>query len=186
MTESMKHASRWIKTLIPLLVFIIIALFLWRGLQLHPHRIPSPLINKEVPAFRATTLKTKQVILSASLKGQVSLLNVFATWCLSCRTEHPIMMDLYNRHLVNIYGLDYKDTRQPAEKWLAQYGNPYTKIIYDPTGKVGINLGVYGTPETFIIDQQGIIRYKYIGGITPAQMYNTIIPEIKKLQRGRA
>ena len=175
------------KTFLPLFIFILIALFLWQGLKRNPHKIPSPFIGKPVPKFKASTLSNpEQQISNRDLKGHVSLLNVFATWCLSCRAEHPVLMDIKDSHRVNIYGLNYKDNRGAAIKWLAKYGNPYTKVIFDPKGTIGINLGVYGTPETFVIDQKGIIRYKYIGPISPNEWHDKILPEVKKLMRSQA
>lgn len=179
----MGNKTAFIRTSVPLIIFIIIAVFLQRGLYRDPHRIPSPLIGKPVPEFRAATLKNpNEQITNKILKGQVSLLNVFATWCISCRAEHPILIDIRHSHQVVIYGLNYKDNRQAALKWLQQYGNPYNKIIYDPAGQIGINFGVYGTPETFIIDKKGIIRYKYIGPIAPTEWHDELLPEISRLE----
>jgi cytochrome c biogenesis protein CcmG/thiol:disulfide interchange protein DsbE len=160
------------KLLLPLLVFVILVVFLWRGLYRDPHTIPSPLINKALPSLK-----------SQDFKGHVTLLNVFATWCLSCHTEHPILMDIANSHEVVVYGLDYKDNHFAVESWLNKYGNPYKKIVEDPDGTLAINLGVYGTPETFIIDSAGIIRDKYTGPITPQIWQNILLPEIKRLQK---
>jgi len=172
----------FLKTWLPLLVFVIVLAFLWRGLGLNPHRLPSAFINKPLPAFEAQRLAEPQLTISNhDLKGHVLLLNVFATWCLSCRAEHPVLMDIKNSKAVRIYGLDYKDSRKTALSWLKQYGNPYTKIIYDPDGRVGMNLGVYGTPETFIIDREGIVRYKYVGPMSPRAWRKQVLPRVKKL-----
>ncbi len=183
----MSNFAKALRVALPLLIFIIIVVFLWRGLSRNPHRVPSPFINRALPKFNAETLKhPNKVITNQDLKGHVSLLNVFATWCLSCRAEHPVLMEIHNSHLVKIYGLNYKDQRQLAESWLIKFGNPYSEVIYDPKGTVGINLGVYGTPETFIIDAKGIIRYKYIGPISPEEWRDTIKPEVEKLKRASA
>ena len=147
----MKFIFKSSRLLLPLLVFVILVVFLWRGLYRDPHTIPSPLINKSLPSFN----------LLQDFKGHVTLLNVFASWCLSCHTEHPILMDIAHSGEVVVYGLDYKDSHLAEENWLKKYGNPYQKIVDDPDGTLAINLGVYGTPETFIIDRAGIIRDKY-------------------------
>jgi len=178
--------GRQIKLIIFAILFIGLAIILWKGLSRNPHRIPSPFINKAVPIFTGSTLESDNKLVSNKLfRGHVSLLNVFATWCVSCRAEHPILMDIHDWHRVNIYGLNYRDNRAKAKAWLAKYGNPYTKIIFDPQGSIGINFGVYGTPETFLIDRHGIIRYKDIGPISPTEWQETLKPEIIRLEKER-
>ena len=140
-------------------------MFLWKGLSLDPHKLPSALLNKSVPQFQLSTVQDSgQMFTDRNLHGQISLLNVWATWCSSCREEHPVLMDIERDYQIPIYGFDYKDQRISAIQWLQQLGNPYTLIGFDNSGSVAIDWGVYGTPETFIIDKNGIIRYKFIPG----------------------
>jgi cytochrome c biogenesis protein CcmG, thiol:disulfide interchange protein DsbE len=179
-----KRTIRNIKTLIPLVIFLVISSILWFGLHRSPHKIPSPFIGKHVPGFSANSLlEPQQKITDADLHGQVSLLNIFATWCMSCRVEHPLLMNIQESYHIKLYGLDYKDQRKAALAWLKKFGDPYNKIIFDPRGELGINLGVYGTPETLVIDKSGVIRYKYIGPITPDVWQRKLLPIIQKLQR---
>lgn len=171
-----------IKYYIPLFFFLLLVIFLWLSLGKKVHAIPSPLIGKPIPAFKATKLPDPNKSITNNIfKGHISLLNVFATWCMSCRAEHPILIDIHNLRWVKIVGLNYRDKRQQAINWLKNYGNPYDDVIYDPQGRLAFNLGVYGTPETFIIDQKGIIRGKYVGVITPLVWKNDILPKIKNL-----
>ena len=171
------------KYLAPLVMFIALALFLNRGLYLDPREVPSPLIDKPAPAFTLARLdQPAQTLSAADLRGQVWLLNVWASWCVSCRDEHPILVDVAKTNAVPIYGLNYKDQRDDALNWLRQFGNPYTQSISDPDGKVGIDYGVYGVPETYVIDKAGVIRYKKIGPVTRDSWKNTILPLVKKLQ----
>lgn len=170
------------KKFVPFIIFIILAIFLWRGLYLNPHHVPSPLINKPVPEFKATALESDQeIVTNADLQGHITLLNIFATWCSVCQEEHGQLMQIKPSNLVRLVGVDYKDNRVAAQQWLASLGNPYQIVIFDPQGQFGIDLGVYGTPETFLIDQNGIIRDKFIGAITNQLWLTTILPEIKKL-----
>ena len=171
------------KYLLPFIVFIVLCIALYFGLRRDPHKIPSPFINKEIPSFSAPSLHNpKQILSDKDLVGKVTLLNVFDTWCLTCQAEHPILMDIARSKLVRIYGVDYKDHRAKAIKWLKHDGNPYEKVFYDPNGQVGINLGVYGTPETFLIDRYGRIRYKWIGAISPRVWQDKLKPRILKLE----
>jgi len=173
-----------IRKLVPLLIFITLVIFLGIGLTRDPRLVPSPLINKPVPEFSLPGLaNADQHLASSDLRGQVSLLNVWASWCVACRTEHPLLLDLAKKNLVTLYGLNYKDKRDDALRWLDFYGNPYVESAHDIDGKVGIDFGVYGVPETFIVDKQGIIRYKQIGPITEDILEETILPLIGKLDR---
>ncbi|HET9701463.1 MAG TPA: DsbE family thiol:disulfide interchange protein [Burkholderiales bacterium] len=173
-----------LRFLLPLAVFLVVAAFLVKGLFLNPREVPSPLIDKPAPAFKLTQLHEPDKSLAREdLKGQVWLLNVWASWCVSCREEHPLLVDLARQKLVPIYGLNYKDQREAALGWLQQFGNPYAASVADLDGRVGIDYGVYGVPETFVIDKNGIIRYKQIGPITPDALNNKIIPLVKKLQQ---
>ena len=170
------------KALIPLVIFAILMGFLAVGLGLKPREIPSPLINKPAPAFSLPVLDAPQQMVSANdLKGKVWILNVWASWCVACRIEHPLLVDFSKTATVPIYGLNYKDKREDAIRWLANFGNPYTRSLSDIEGLVGIDFGVYGVPETFVIDKAGIIRLKQIGPVTPEVLRDDILPLLKKL-----
>lgn len=169
--------------ILPILVLIALIGFFWRGLYLNPTLVTSPLIGKPVPDFSLPRLHDPQQAFNQSrLKGQVSLVNVWATWCVACREEQRTLLHFSKQNIVPIYGLDYKDDRQSALRWLTERGNPYTAIAFDATGNVAINWGVYGAPETFLIDQHGIIRYKYIGPITTEVIQRELLPRIRALR----
>lgn len=168
--------------LLPLLVFVVMVGFLAVGLQLKPREVPSPLINKAAPAFQLPLLAAPDKTLSAQdLLGQVWILNVWASWCVACRVEHPLLVEFAKTTTVPIYGLNYKDKRGDAQRWLANFGDPYKHSLSDTEGLVGIDFGVYGVPETFVIDKAGVIRLKHIGPVTPEVLAGTILPLIKKL-----
>jgi len=168
--------------LIPLAIFIAMLVFLGVGLKLDPHEVPSPLIDKPAPLFRLQTLDTPaRLMTTQDMRGQVWLLNVWASWCSGCREEHPVLVEFAKTRAVPIVGLDYKDQPDDARRWLANFGNPYVASVSDPDGRTGIEFGVYGVPETFVIDKAGIIRYKQIGPITPEVLRDTILPLVKKL-----
>ncbi len=170
------------KALIPLIIFAILLGFLAVGLGLKPREVPSPLINKPAPAFSLPLLDAPQQMLSANdLRGKVWILNVWASWCVACRIEHPLLVEFAKTASVPIYGLNYKDKREDALRWLANFGNPYTRSLSDTEGLVGIDFGVYGVPETFVIDQQGVIRFKHIGPVTPEVLRADILPLLRKL-----
>jgi cytochrome c biogenesis protein CcmG, thiol:disulfide interchange protein DsbE len=170
--------------ILPLVVFLVLAGFLYVGLGLDPHEVPSPLIDKPAPAFTLPQLHDSTKNFSQSeMKGKVWLLNVWSSWCVSCKEEHPLLLSLAQQNIVPIYGLDYKDKKEDAEGWLAQAGNPYTLNVMDRDGRVGINYGVYGVPETYVIDKQGIIRYKQIGPVTNESLNQKILPMVAELQR---
>ena len=172
------------KTLIPLGLFIILVIFLAIGLTRDPHEIPSPLINKAAPQFTAPLLQTPEQQFSArDMLGKVWLLNTWASWCVACREEHPILMEFAKTHTLPIIGLDYKDKNPDGMKWLARYGNPYDMAITDQDGRIGIDYGVYGVPESFLIDKAGVIRYKQIGPVTPEALRDKILPLIRELQK---
>ena len=169
--------------LVPLVLFVILVGFFWKGLQLNPSDVPSPLIDKPAPAFNLQQLQNPaQKIGPAELRGKVWMLNVWASWCVSCREEHPVLMQFSKTGVVPIYGLNYKDTREDATRWLQQFGNPYVVSGFDGDGQVGIDYGVYGVPETYIIDKQGVIRHKHIGPITDEVLQDEIVPIVRKLQ----
>lgn len=170
--------------ILPLVVFLVLAAFLFVGLGLNPHEVPSPLIDKPAPAFNLPQLHdTNKKFTTEEMKGKVWLLNVWASWCVSCREEHPILMSLAEQKIVPIYGLDYKDKKEDGEAWLRQGGDPYTLIAMDRDGRVGIDYGVYGVPETYVIDKQGIIRYKQIGPVTHQSLREKILPLVAELQK---
>ena len=153
------------------------------GLTLNPREVPSPLIGKPAPAFQLPQLHEPGTTFApADMKGRVWMLNVWASWCVSCRQEHPVLMDLAKRGVIPIYGLDYKDQPDEAKRWLEQYGNPYKLSAVDAKGQVGIDYGVYGVPETYVIDKRGVIRYKQIGPVTPEVLQSKILPLVKQLE----
>ncbi|MFT5781008.1 MAG: cytochrome c biogenesis protein CcmG/thiol:disulfide interchange protein DsbE [Pseudomonas sp.] len=150
--------------LIPLVLFLAVAVFLYRGLYLDPSELPSALIDKPFPVFSLPAVSGGQVISEADLKGQPALVNVWATWCPSCRVEHPFLTQLRAQG-VRIVGVNYKDENAAAQKWLVDLHDPYQLNIDDAKGSLGLNLGVYGAPETFLVDKDGIIRHKFVGVI---------------------
>ncbi|MBI3222214.1 MAG: DsbE family thiol:disulfide interchange protein [Nitrosomonadales bacterium] len=168
----------------PFIIFVVLAGFLLVGLGLNPREVPSPLIDKPAPAFTLPQLHDPSKQFSASdMKGQVWLLNVWASWCVSCRQEHPVLMALARENIVPIYGLDYKDKRENGLGWLSNGGDPYVLSASDMEGRVGIDYGVYGVPETYVIDKQGVIRYKQIGPVTPENLKSKILPLVAELQK---
>ena len=170
--------------LIPLAIFIILAIFLGVGLTRDPKLVPSPLIDKPSPTFDLPLLyKPETRFKDSDFHGKVSIFNVWASWCGACRSEHPFLMKLAQQKSVEIYGLNYKDERDNAKRWLVQYGgNPYKAIAYDNSGRSGMDWGVYGVPETFIIDKKGIVRYKHVGPLHPEIWHQEILPLIEKLK----
>jgi cytochrome c biogenesis protein CcmG/thiol:disulfide interchange protein DsbE len=172
------------KLLIPVFVFVVLCGFLLVGLWRDPREIPSPLIGKPAPPFTLTELHEPAKRLGpADLKGQVWLLNVWASWCVSCREEHPLLVELGKAKVVPIIGLNYKDEPAAGMRWLTQNGDPYTVSVVDRDGRVGIDWGVYGVPETFVVDKAGTIRYKQIGPITAEALQDKIMPLVRELQK---
>ena len=170
--------------LIPLAIFVVLVAFLGLGLGLNPREVPSPLIGKPAPAFQLAQLhQPDRSFARTDMLGKVWLLNVWASWCVSCRQEHPLLLELANSNAVPLYGLNYKDQRDEALTWLAQFGDPYALSISDRDGRVGIDFGVYGVPETFVIDKAGVIRYKQIGPLTPEALKDKILPLVRQLQQ---
>ncbi len=168
--------------LIPLAALVALAIVLAVGLNRDPREVPSPLIGKPAPAFSLTLLNdANQTISRDDLRGKVWMLNVWASWCVACRDEHPLLVAFAKKGLVPIYGLDYKDQRDDGSAWLARFGNPYASSLFDGEGRVGIDFGVYGVPETFIIDKSGTIRMKHIGPLTQEVIATKIEPLIKEL-----
>lgn len=171
------------KKFLPLALFAVLLVFLAIGLTRDPREVPSPLINKPAPVFTLSQLHEKEKKFdSGSMRGQVWLLNTWASWCVACREEHPVLMEFAKSKTVPLIGLDYKDKPEEGLKWLQRHGNPYDLSVSDLDGRVGIDFGVYGVPETFLIDQHGVIRYKHIGPVTPEALEKTILPLIRKLQ----
>ena len=193
----MKH----VRYLVPMGILLVLLYFLRAGLNLNPKEVPSPLIGKPAPEFSLPRLdQPEQRISRAELRGQVWMLNVWASWCVACRQEHPLLVDFAQRHQVPIVGMSYKEiqpqdvqaqgmdanaklqfARERSQVWLSRYGNPYVLSVMDLDGRVGIQYGVYGVPETYVIDKQGVIRYKAVGEVTPAILASKVLPLIQKL-----
>ncbi len=172
------------KFLIPLLLFVILVGFLAIGLNRDPREVPSPLINKVAPAFEIPQLAQSNKMFSPDgMKGQVWILNVWASWCVACREEHPVLVELAKSGQAPLIGLDYKDKREDALAMLERQANPYLLSAFDANGRVGIDYGVYGVPETYVIDQAGVIRFKHIGPITPQILNQKIYPLLAELKK---
>ncbi len=170
------------KYLIPIVIFVLLGGLLYYGLSLDPRMIPSPLIGKPVPTFTLPTVADpNRKVSNEQLKGRVYLLNVWASWCVACRDEHPVLVELSKQQVAPFIGLNYKDQRADATAWLKDFGNPYEMSLFDGDGRLGIDLGVYGVPETFVVDKTGVIRYKQIGPITPEVWQRKLLPLIKQL-----
>ena len=171
------------KSAIPLALFLVIVGFLYVGLGRNPREVPSPLVGKPAPAFVLPNLHEDGKTLGvADMKGQVWLLNVWASWCTACLVEHPLLVDLAREKVVPIVGLNYKDKLDDAKAWLGKHGDPYVTSVADRDGRVGIDYGVYGVPETFVIDGNGTIRYKHIGPVTTESLRKEILPLVRKLR----
>jgi cytochrome c biogenesis protein CcmG/thiol:disulfide interchange protein DsbE len=171
-----------LRFIVPLALFGILVFFLWRGLRLDPHEVPSPLIDKPAPRFALARLDDAGAKIGRDdMLGKVWLLNVWASWCVACREEHATLLAFAQTRAVPIIGLNYKDTRADGLAWLNQFGDPYTASAFDANGRVGIDFGVYGVPETFVIDKQGVIRFKQIGPLTPEAIETRIQPLLRKL-----
>ena len=169
--------------LLPLAAFLVVVGFLAVGLTLNPRELPSPLVGKPAPAFSLPQLHDQAKVFSPNeMTGKVWLLNFWASWCGGCKEEHPVLLQLAKSGEVPIYGVDYKDTRDEALTWLRQHGNPYPLTAVDEAGRVGINYGVYGVPETYVIDKAGVIRYKQIGPLREDTLKTKILPLVRELQ----
>jgi cytochrome c biogenesis protein CcmG/thiol:disulfide interchange protein DsbE len=165
--------------------FLLVVVVLGIGLGLNPREVPSPLVGKAVPDFTLSRLHDpERTVSSTDLRGQVSLVNFWATWCEGCRVEHPLLVEVANETGIPIYGINYKDEREPARRWLERLGDPYVASGFDPSGEVGLDLGVYGLPETFIVGPDGIIAYKHIGPISPEDWEQRMLPVIRSLAGG--
>ena len=174
-----------IRYLLPLGVFIALVVLLGVGLTLNPREVPSPLIGKSAPEFSLAQLRfPDQALTRASMAGAPALVNYWATWCVGCREEHPLLMRIANQGGVALYGVNYKDDRQQALAWLSTHGDPYTASGMDPEGATGIDFGVYGLPETFVLDAQGRIAYKHIGPLTEKAWNEQMLPVLQRLSGG--
>lgn len=176
-----------LRYIVPLVAFLGVCVFLYLGLDLKPREVPSPFINKPAPTFSLQKLHEPETHFSTNdMLGKVWLLNVWASWCVACRSEHPLLVQLSRANIVPIYGLNYKDVPTEGKGWLAQLGNPYISSMIDYEGKVGIDYGVYGVPETFVIDKKGVIRHKVIGPVTASALDDCVLPLVRKLQQAPA
>lgn len=171
---------------LPLIVFFMLCLFFYAGLHKDPRALPSALIGKTAPKFSAQSLIDQHVITEKQFKDHITLLNVWASWCYPCRDEHRVLLNierniaLKKRYHLQVVGISYKDQQGSAKKMLNQLGNPFDQVIVDPHGLLSMNLGVYGTPETFIIDQKGVVRYRYAGALTTKLWRKELLPLIKQ------
>ena len=175
-------AARW-PYLGPLAIFAIVGVFHGVGLTLNPREIPSPLVGKPVPQFQLAAVKGRRLgLATGDLRGEVSMVNVFASWCTACREEHPLWMALARQGIAPVHGLNYKDAPDDAARWLDELGDPYLRTGADRDGRVGIDWGVYGVPETYVVDRHGVIRDKVIGAITPRIVEERLLPLVRRLQ----
>ncbi len=172
-------SARRLLLFVPFLIALGLGLFLWKGLDLDPNELPSALIGKPFPEFHIESLQNpEKIITTADLKGEPLLVNVWGTWCPACKIEHEHLINIANEG-VKIVGINYKDDRTSAKQWLSQLGNPYRFNIYDAQGHLGLDLGVYGAPETYVVDAEGIIRYRYAGPID-AEIWQQLKPYLAK------
>lgn len=170
--------------ILPLALFLLLAALLWQGLAQDPGRLPSALVGKAVPAFSLATLQDpERALTEQTLHGKIALLNVWASWCYACALEHPLLMQLAQSKRVALYGLNYRDDHGKAVSWLQQHGDPFALTFFDGAGRVAIEWGVYGTPETYLIDQKGIIRYRHVGLLDARTWEQTLLPMIEQLEK---
>lgn len=170
--------------MLPLVIFVALAIALTAGLSRDPRELPSPLVGKPAPAFKLATLESPgQAVSPQDMRGKVWLLNVWASWCTACRAEHSVLNTFAKGSTVPIYGLNYKDDANAARSWLRQMGDPYATSLIDADGKVGIDYGVYGVPETFVIDKAGVVRYRQVGPVTAEIMERKIVPLLQALEK---
>ncbi|MEH6517646.1 MAG: DsbE family thiol:disulfide interchange protein [Halioglobus sp.] len=171
-----------LKLFLPVALFVLLAAFLFRGLSLDPKEMPSALIDQPLPEFTLQDLHLGTPITRSDVVGEVALFNVWATWCISCRVEHPYLQFLADQG-VAIYGINYKDEDEAARRWLTDLGDPYRANIVDTTGSLGLDLGVYGAPETYFVDAAGVIRYRHVGVIDERIWRSRLEPIYQELQR---
>ena len=179
-------AVRRLPYLLPLALFLLLAMYFWTGLGKDPHELPSVLIDQKVEPFALPPIEGRALGFSSDdLQGRVSLVNVFGSWCVACRTEHPFLIQLKQRGVLPIYGIDWREKdRTAGPAWLAQMGDPYTLVGDDPDSRAAIAFGVTGAPESFVVDAGGVIRYKHVGPITPEVWDKTLWPIVRRLQGG--
>jgi cytochrome c biogenesis protein CcmG/thiol:disulfide interchange protein DsbE len=183
---SQPRARGWL-TLLPVAVFLALAALFYRGLSGDPAEVPSVLINKPVPDFTLAPVAALNLpgLASPDLrKGAITLVNVWASWCVPCRTEHPLLMELAKREDIRVVGINYKDDPENARRFLTTLGIPFAAVGSDPNGRASVDWGVYGVPESFLVDGEGVIRLKWIGPLTAEALKNEIIPKIEKIRRG--
>lgn len=173
---------RWLLYSLPLLFLLIVGAFLWKSLSNNPADVPSALIDKSMPHFSASNLLTGKKESSSVLQGKIAILNIWATWCEPCRQEYPLLLAISRQAKVPLYGLNYKDNRETAKNWLRQYGNPFIVSWEDPIGKIGVEWGIHGVPETFLIDKKGVIRYRYTGVLTGEIFRKEFMSRVEVLQ----
>jgi cytochrome c biogenesis protein CcmG/thiol:disulfide interchange protein DsbE len=183
-TTPARFPLRRVLPLVAVALFALIVALFAIGLTMDPRKLPSALLDKPAPAFDLPPLDEKTPGLkTADLKGQVTLVNFFASWCMPCRVEHPLLMRLAREGKIAVYGIAWKDGKKNAGDFLAELGNPYRRIGHDPDNKTGIDFGVYGVPETYVIDREGRIRYKVVGPLYPDELNNRVLPLIEKLSK---
>lgn len=185
MSDSTQLKPSMLKRFMPLIIFALLVAVMAVGLTLNPRLVPSPLVGKPVPEFELPLLNQAGTFSHEDLKGQITLLNVWASWCYACRQEHDVVTQL-SRKGMRIVGFNYKDQTQDAVNWLAELGNPYETIVEDVDGRVGIDWGVYGAPETFLIDAQGIIRHKVIGAVSTPENFEGLMEALKQVKGGES
>ncbi|NPA71445.1 MAG: DsbE family thiol:disulfide interchange protein [Gammaproteobacteria bacterium] len=173
------------KNMLPLTIFTVLVGFLAIGLTIDPTELPSPLVGKPAAEFELKKLYSEETFSPSQLKGEPWILNIWASWCVSCKQEHTLLVEFSKQNSTTIVGLNYKDTTPEAMLWLSELGNPYQITIEDPKGRAGIDWGVYGVPETFVMDAQGIIRHKFTGPLTQERIDNTLIPLLTQLKSGQ-
>ena len=170
------------RKIIPLVIFIIIGIFLFLSLNSNPNKLPSPLVGRMIPELEGKDFFTNESVkLNDLMENQMALVNVWASWCVTCRKEHPMIMNIANNGNLKLIGINYKDQKNDGQKYLEIMGNPFDEIIYDPEGRIGMELGVYATPETFLIDKEGLVLYKHIGEITPEVWNQNFLVLLKTL-----
>ena len=174
---------RW-RLIMPVVVVFALIVMLGYGLTRNPSELPSAFIGKPAPSFDLPTLDSdRERITDAAFQGSITLVTVWASWCVACRAEHELITEISRRTGVPVVGLNYKDTREAALRWLGRYGNPFAVVAFDPAGEVGIDWGVAAVPETFVVDRDGTIRYKVVGAITREEMNDTLIPKLRQLKQ---
>ncbi|MDC0948199.1 DsbE family thiol:disulfide interchange protein [Gammaproteobacteria bacterium] len=168
--------------LLPLGVFVVLVSIMALGLKRDPTLVPSPLIGRAAPSIELPQLDGGTMALPEEMAGKVWLLNIWASWCAACKVEHPVLVEAATEHNLTLIGLDYKDSDEAARQWLQRYQNPYRHVVVDHDGTAGLDWGVYGVPETFIIDQDGIVRHKHIGPVSRDQLRDEWLPLIRQLE----